>query len=356
MPLEDLIGNNKFIGDLVKEWPLGIDPQAEGDDHIRGVKNVLINTFGEYGGPTIDTPALLQRNRGGTDNGVASGATALSVGNTGNRPTTPVEGDLRRSNESAYFEQYWGGEWTQPIAQTKENNTFDGQQEFNAETRHNDGARIFNSALRVLNDLHMHSQDFLQTDPPPVSYTFSWRENAGGQLKVGMKGYGYGDNSANRLDFQVRDSGGVKIVGVMDKDGFIVGSNRLWNESFESGELTYTNGGSVTEAHGLNGRPDSVTAKLRCVVAEHGYAVGDEMDLPSFFRWQLDTNDGGGLMYYRNAILSWNDTTITVSIANSGFSVVRKSGGGNELSLSPSNWRIVMSARGDNHIYAVSSA
>ncbi len=46
MPLEDLVGPNKYLDALVKEWPLGIDAFSEGDDHIRGIKNVLLNTFG----------------------------------------------------------------------------------------------------------------------------------------------------------------------------------------------------------------------------------------------------------------------------------------------------------------------
>jgi len=46
MALEDLTGPSKFIGDLVKENPDGTtDFVASVDDHIRGLKNVLLNTF-----------------------------------------------------------------------------------------------------------------------------------------------------------------------------------------------------------------------------------------------------------------------------------------------------------------------
>ncbi len=46
MALEDLTGSSKFIDDLVATNPVGAtDPKSEGDDHIRGLKNVLRNCF-----------------------------------------------------------------------------------------------------------------------------------------------------------------------------------------------------------------------------------------------------------------------------------------------------------------------
>ena len=46
MALEDLTGSSKFISDLVETNPtVAVDKKFEGDDHIRGVKNVLKNTF-----------------------------------------------------------------------------------------------------------------------------------------------------------------------------------------------------------------------------------------------------------------------------------------------------------------------
>lgn len=45
MALEDLTGPNKFITSLVNTNPLAADDRREGDDHIRGIKNVLLNTF-----------------------------------------------------------------------------------------------------------------------------------------------------------------------------------------------------------------------------------------------------------------------------------------------------------------------
>jgi|PlaIllAssembly_1097288.scaffolds.fasta_scaffold29755_2 microcystin-dependent protein len=50
MPLEDLVGA-KYIDDLNENWPLGSDYPDAGDDHIRGIKNVLKRTFPYVTGP-----------------------------------------------------------------------------------------------------------------------------------------------------------------------------------------------------------------------------------------------------------------------------------------------------------------
>ena len=51
MALEDLNGSGKFITSLVPANPLSSDDRREGDDHIRGIKNVLRNTFPGLNGP-----------------------------------------------------------------------------------------------------------------------------------------------------------------------------------------------------------------------------------------------------------------------------------------------------------------
>ena len=49
MPLENLEGPDAFIDDLNNAWPLGSDTPSEGDDHLRGIKNVLRNWAGTIG-------------------------------------------------------------------------------------------------------------------------------------------------------------------------------------------------------------------------------------------------------------------------------------------------------------------
>jgi microcystin-dependent protein len=60
MALEDLTGSNKFINNLVNTNPVGAtDPVSQGDDHIRGIKNVLLNTFPNITGQVTVTQAQL---------------------------------------------------------------------------------------------------------------------------------------------------------------------------------------------------------------------------------------------------------------------------------------------------------
>jgi hypothetical protein len=60
MPLEDLTGN-RFISDLNETWPLGTDRPDAGDDHIRGIKNVLKRSFPNITGPVTLTQDALNR-------------------------------------------------------------------------------------------------------------------------------------------------------------------------------------------------------------------------------------------------------------------------------------------------------
>ena len=57
MSLEDLTGTDKGLEDLVVTNPDGLDPKSQGDNHIRGVKNVLVNTFGLMEAASVSVPA-----------------------------------------------------------------------------------------------------------------------------------------------------------------------------------------------------------------------------------------------------------------------------------------------------------
>jgi hypothetical protein len=59
MSLEDLTGN-KYINSLVSTNPVGsTDTKSQGDDHIRGIKNILLKTFPNLTGPVTATQAEL---------------------------------------------------------------------------------------------------------------------------------------------------------------------------------------------------------------------------------------------------------------------------------------------------------
>jgi hypothetical protein len=59
MALEDLTGDDKFITALVPTNPQGEDDRRQGDDHIQGIKNVLLNSFPAIDAPVTATPAQL---------------------------------------------------------------------------------------------------------------------------------------------------------------------------------------------------------------------------------------------------------------------------------------------------------
>jgi hypothetical protein len=60
MPLEDLVGA-KSIDALNADWPAGSDLPDAGDNHIRGIKNVLKRTFPNVTGPITLTQDQLNR-------------------------------------------------------------------------------------------------------------------------------------------------------------------------------------------------------------------------------------------------------------------------------------------------------
>ena len=55
MALEDLTGSGKYIDDLVSTNPTATDNVAQGDDHIRGIKNVLKLTLPNVTGAITPT-------------------------------------------------------------------------------------------------------------------------------------------------------------------------------------------------------------------------------------------------------------------------------------------------------------
>ncbi|MCS5550600.1 MAG: hypothetical protein NZ811_03675 [Gammaproteobacteria bacterium] len=59
MALENLTGTDKFIDDLTATNPVIADDVSEGDDHIRGIKNVLKNTFPNVTGAVSATQTEL---------------------------------------------------------------------------------------------------------------------------------------------------------------------------------------------------------------------------------------------------------------------------------------------------------
>jgi microcystin-dependent protein len=59
MALEDLTGPSKYISNLVPTNPVATDPESQGQNHLNGIKNVLLNTFPNINGPVNATDEQL---------------------------------------------------------------------------------------------------------------------------------------------------------------------------------------------------------------------------------------------------------------------------------------------------------
>jgi Chaperone of endosialidase len=77
MALEDLTGPDKFITALVETNPEYQDDRRQGDDHLRGVKNVLLNTLPNANAAITAAPARLN---GALNNGDAPAFAAIAIG------------------------------------------------------------------------------------------------------------------------------------------------------------------------------------------------------------------------------------------------------------------------------------
>lgn len=78
MALEDLLGASRYLNHLIRTNPDGdTDKVLQGDDHIRGLKNVLLNTFPNITGPITKTHTQLN-----TVVDVSEAATNLTTANT----------------------------------------------------------------------------------------------------------------------------------------------------------------------------------------------------------------------------------------------------------------------------------
>ena len=114
MALEDLTGT-KYIDDLVATNPAAGDNVSEGDDHIRGIKNVLKTTFPNIDGAvntTEDELNLLDGKTGVANQTTTTGSVALPSGTTGQRDGSPSAGFIRFNTTVTSAEIYDGSAWT----------------------------------------------------------------------------------------------------------------------------------------------------------------------------------------------------------------------------------------------------
>lgn len=132
-------------------------------------------------------------------------------------------------------------------------------------------------------------------------------------------------------------TGNVTINGTpaASTDGITVGY--MSSRRYATSELSVTLGTTVTGTHGLGAAPNLVQAILRCKTAEHGYAIGDEIQLSGIAGNAGTTGTSNGVYPFANA------TTVGGTIGSAGVAVYDKTNGGLET-ITPANWRIVLRA------------
>lgn len=118
--LEDLTGSSKYLNSLVVTNPTATDPKSQGDDHIRGIKNVLLNTFPNITGAVTSTQTELNVLDGITSStaelnvldGITSSTTELNLltGKSGTVWTSANDGsgsgldaDTLDGHDTSYF-------------------------------------------------------------------------------------------------------------------------------------------------------------------------------------------------------------------------------------------------------------
>jgi hypothetical protein len=93
MPLEDMSG---YLDGLDPNNPNADDFKEEGDDHIRGIKNVLLNTFGGVNGQLPDDEQIWGLTRGPGDPSAWWAAAAKPATVSSSAPTSGdgLDGDI----------------------------------------------------------------------------------------------------------------------------------------------------------------------------------------------------------------------------------------------------------------------
>lgn len=112
MSLEDLTGSGKYISDLDEANPTGIDVKSDGDNHMRGIKNVIKNTFSAIIGAVTASHTELNYVTGVTSGiqaqlDVISGLVTANTAAIGNVDSVQTGDIIMRSNSTvstAYFE------------------------------------------------------------------------------------------------------------------------------------------------------------------------------------------------------------------------------------------------------------
>lgn len=106
---------------------------------------------------------------------------------------------------------------------------------------------------------------------------------------------------------------------------------------YKSPERTMVLGSAINLSHGLGETPKLVMLTLKCVTAEHGYSVGDEIQM-HFFQPQAGTaSQSCGYGIVRTS------TQVQVLVGNNSTLIMQKSAFG-YTAYTIANWRLIVEA------------
>jgi hypothetical protein len=137
------------------------------------------------------------------------------------------------------------------------------------------------------------------------------------------------------------DANGLKIGAF--NDGVITGSKLAsdvpFTKGFTSAEQTITAAGALTIPHGLGSSPSLMVASLICKTANGGYAIGDEINIPSNV-YATSVADNYGLCLYSNDAIN---IRVAFGASASTILAVRKDTGAG-VALTNSSWKLIVKA------------
>ena len=328
MPLEDLDGPDKYLNALNKDWPLDDDPRPEGDNHIRGFKNVILNTFGSLN-RLYDLTKAIFYNEPASGQPTNTGSQPSAVGTTAQRPENPIQGAWRLNtdinNPSFPLQEFYiGNLWRQqPLLQAQA--LWENDQYFKVVDAAEDPA----NAVKLMFGKAIFDQWGRM-------YTVAINDDPGG----------YG-----RLIFGVRNNGSIfDLMSLDNQDGLQLnqvpkierGGRRILEQQFVSYEATpvaFSLGQVVTFTHGLGWRPKLYKAYLVSTEPDGGFATGTEVE----FGTVCATNDTQN--NFESAISTLyvdQDTTLKLRISNRRIAVANSSGGFHTIDVS--KWQVFVRA------------
>jgi len=125
----------------------------------------------------------------------------------------------------------------------------------------------------------------------------------------------------------------IAPLGLLSAQGF--------SDIYESALQTITTGGTLTLAHGIGRTPKFVQVSLYCAIAEHGYSVGDVVQLNGSFMYSSTVNDTRGV-----AVVA-NSSNLVVRFSNKAtvFTVLNKNTGALN-NCTNAKWRVYFKAWG----------